>query len=165
MMSVRKTALAGMIVIAAAGTAGAQVMATVPQQLAIGYEHEGAIDAKPQACLDFVKEITEWDKAQTEKGAKDVCAARKRHVDAYTALQATYKNFVKAFSADRRLNLPESVESFKTLVKACIDHKFGLTTGGHNIMIDIIENDIATACLTLGNNLLRDETAKYIAPR
>ena len=50
-------------------------------------------------------------------------------------------------------------------MKACIDHKFGLTTGGHNIMIDIIENDIATSCLTLGSNLLRDETAKYTAPR
>ena len=98
----------------------------------------------------MVKEITEWDKAQTEKGAKTVCAARQRHVAAYNALQANYKNFVKAFSEDRRLNLPGSVESFKTLVKACIDHKFGLTTGGHNIMIDVIENDIAASCLTLG---------------
>ena len=40
-------------------------------------------------------------------------------------------------------------------MKACLDHKFGLTTGGHNIMIDVIENDIVTACLTLGSNLLR----------
>lgn len=164
MIRLRNAALAGLVVVVAAGTARAQ-MATVPQQLTIGYEHEGTIDAKPQACLAFVKEITEWDKAQTEKGAKDVCAARQRHVEAYNALQANYRSFVKAFSADRRLNLPEAVESFKTLVKACIDHKFGLTTGGHNIMIDIIENDIATSCLTLGSNLLRDETAKYTAPR
>jgi len=42
-----------------------------------------------------------------------------------------------------------------------MDHKFGLTTGGHNIMIDIIENDIAAQCLTLGSNLLKDETEKY----
>jgi hypothetical protein len=30
-------------------------------------------------------------------------------------------------------------------------------------MIDIIENDIATQCLALGSNLLRDETKKYKA--
>jgi hypothetical protein len=63
------------------------------------------------------------------------------------------------------LNLPAAVASFKVLVKACMDHKFGLTTGGHNIMIDIIENDIAAQCLTLGSNLLKDETAKYNALR
>jgi hypothetical protein len=164
MTLVRAVALAGLIAITGTGAAQAQ-LATVPQQLTIGYDHEGTIDATPQACLELVKEITQWDKAQTEKGARDVCAARKRHVDAYNALQANYRSFVKAFSADRRLNLPEAVESFKTLVKACIDHKFGLTTGGHNIMIDIIENDIATSCLTLGSNLLREETAKYAAPR
>jgi len=163
-----RAALAGWLAVAGAGAAGAQTGApdrSVPEHLTIGYDHEGKIDAQPQACLAFVKEITEWDKAQTEKGAKDVCAARKRHVDAYNALQATYRNFVKAFSVDRRLSLPESIESFKALVKACISHKEGLTTGGHNIMIDIIENDIVTSCLILGTNLLRDETAKYKAPR
>lgn len=157
-------AFGGCVAVAGVDAAGAQATA-VPPQLTIGYEHEGKIDATPQVCLAMVKEITEWDKAQTEKGAKDVCAARKRHVDAYNALQANYKNFVKAFSEDRRLNLPGSVGSFKTLVKACIDHKFGLTTGGHNIMIDIIENDVAAACLTLGANLLKEETAKYNARR
>ena len=42
-----------------------------------------------------------------------------------------------------------------------MDHKFGLTTGGHNIAIDTIQNDIATACLTLSANLIRDETRAY----
>ena len=135
----------------------------VPDRLVIGYENEGKIDASPQACLAAVKEVTEWDKAATEKGAKEVCAARKRHLDAYAALQANYKAFVKAFSVDRRLDLPKAVESFKTLVNACMEHKFGLTTGGHNIRIDIIDNDIRAACVTLGSNLLKDETAKYNA--
>jgi hypothetical protein len=163
-----RAALAGWIAVAGAGAAGAQTGLpdrTVPQHLTIGYEHEGKIDASYQACLALVKGITEWDKAQTEKGAKDVCAARKRHVDAYNALQATYRNFVKAFSVDRRLSLPESIESFKSLVKACISHKQGLTTGGHNIMIDITENDIVASCLVLGSNVLREETAKYKPPR
>jgi hypothetical protein len=166
MMSVfGRAALAGFLIASVSSFAHAQEAAAIPQNLTLGYEHEGKIDASPQACLAFVKEITEWDKAQTEKGAKDVCAARKRHVDAYNQLQTTYKSFVKAFSVDRRLNLPGSIVAFKALFKACLDHKFGLTTGGHNIMIDIIENDIATSCLILGNNLLKEETAKYTARR
>lgn len=152
--------LAGMV----AGGAQAEEGA-LPPTLTIGYEHEGQIDASHKACLALVKEITEWDAAQTEKGAKTVCAARQRHVEAYNALQANYRNFVKAFSVDRRLSVPDSIKAFKTLVKACIDHKFGLTTGGHNIMIDVIENDIVASCLTLGSNLLKDETAKYNAQR
>jgi hypothetical protein len=137
----------------------------VPDTITIGYDNEGKIDASPQACLANVKDVTEWDKAQTEKGAKEVCAARKRHVEAYAALQANYKNFVKVYSVDRRLDLPAAVSNFRILVKACMDHKFGLTTGGHNIMIDIIENDIAAQCLVLGSNLIKDETAKYNALR
>ena len=159
----RKVAVALAVAFACADCARAE--ATVPDSVTVGYDNEGKINASLQACLAHVKEITEWDKAQTEKGAKDVCAARKRHVEAYAALQASYKNFVKAFSVDRRLNLPGAVASFKVLVKACMEHKFGLTTGGHNIMIDIIENDIAAQCLTLGSNLLKDETAKYNALR
>ncbi len=143
----------------------ARAETAAPDRLVIGYEHEGQIDASAQACLALVKEITEWDKAATEKGAKEVCAARKQHVDAYAALQANYRNFVKAFSADRRLNLPGAVDNLKILVKACIEHKFGLTTGGHNIRIDIIDNDIATQCLVLAGNLIKEETAKYNALR
>jgi hypothetical protein len=134
---------------------------TVPAQLVIGYDNEGKVDASPQACLAQVKEVTEWDKAATERGANQVCAARKRHVDAYVALQSNYKAFVEAFSKDRRLNLPEAVSNLKTLIKACMDHKFGITTGGHNIMIDVIDNDISAGCLTLGSNLIKDETARF----
>jgi hypothetical protein len=151
--------LAGLVVL------GTVARGEVPDRLIIGYENEGKIDASPQACLATVKEITEWDKAQTEKGAKEVCVARRRHVDAYAALQASYRNFVKAFSADRRLDLAGAVTGLKALVKDCIEHKHGLTTGGHNIRIDIIENDIVSDCLILANNLIRDETAKYQAPR
>jgi hypothetical protein len=151
------------VVVASVLATVAYAETAVPDRLAIGYENEGKIDASPQACLAAVKEVTEWDKAATEKGAKEVCAARKRHLDAYAALQANYKAFVKAFAVDRRLDLPKAVESFNTLVNACMEHKFGLTTGGHNIRIDIIDNDIRAACVTLGSNLRKDETAKYNA--
>jgi hypothetical protein len=138
----------------------AQAEDAVPSTLVIGYEDEGKVDASPQACLANVKEITEWDKAATERGAKEVCVARRHHVDAYADLQKTYKVFVEGFSKDRRINLPEAVANLKTLIKACMDHKRGTTTGGHNIMIDIIENEIDAGCLTLANNLLKDENAK-----
>jgi hypothetical protein len=162
-MPMLKFIIIAIAVVLAGGFAHAET--AVPDHLVIGYDNEGKVDASPQACLAYVKEITVWDKSQTEKGAKDVCAARKRHVEAYAALQGNYKNFVKAFSVDRRLNLGEAVSNLKILIKACMDHKFGLTTGGHNIMIDIIENDIRARCLTLGSNLIKDETAKYNAPR
>ena len=158
--------LALIVLVALMALAGiARAETAVPDRLVIGYDNEGKIDASPQACLAHVKEITLWDKAQTEKGARDVCTARKRHVEAHAALQSNYKNFVKAFSVDQRLNLASAVSNLATLVKACMEHKFGLTTGGHNIMIDIIENDIAAECLVLGSNLIRDETAKYNALR
>src|SRR5205823_1981659 len=114
MSKLSMVALAASVVLASGGSICAET--AVPERITIGYDHEGKIDASPQACLALVKEITEWDKAQTEKGAKEVCAARKRHVEAYATLQANYKNFVKAFSVDRRLNLPGAVSSFSTLV-------------------------------------------------
>jgi hypothetical protein len=142
----------------------AHAEAALPDLLTIGYDNEGQIDASAPACLAYVKDVTQWDAAMADQGASDVCAARKRHVEAYAALQSNYKSFVKAFSVDRRLDLADAVSNFRILVKACIDHKSGLTTGGHNIMVDIIENDIAARCLTLGSDLLKDETAKYNAP-
>src|SRR5665647_475544 len=143
----------------------AHTEATLPDGLTIGYDSEGKVAASAQACMAHVNDMTQWDKAATEKGARDVCAARKHHVEAYAALQNNYKTFVKVFSADRRLNLSKAVSDFKILVNACMNHKFGLTTGGHNIMIDIIENDIAAQCLSLGSNLLKAETEKYNALR
>jgi hypothetical protein len=115
---------------------------TVPSVLIIGYEDEGKVDASPQACLAHVREVTEWDKAATERGAKEVCAARKHHADAYAELQSNYKIFVEEFSKDRRLDLPAAVANLKTLIKACMDHKSDITTGGHNISINIIANEI-----------------------
>src|ERR1700733_1833744 len=136
----------------------AHAESAVPSELIIGYDSEGKVDPSPQACLAHVKEVTEWDKDATERGALQVCAARKRHADAYAPLQSNYKAFVEASSKDRRLNLPEAFSNLKTLIKACMDHKFGITTGGHNIMIDVIENDVSAGCLTLGSNLIKDET-------
>jgi hypothetical protein len=71
---------------------------TVPTALVIGYDSEGKVDTDFQACLAYVRDVAEWDKAATEGGAKQVCAARKRHADAYAALQSNYKAFVEAFS-------------------------------------------------------------------
>jgi hypothetical protein len=134
-----------------------------PDSLIIGYEDEGKIDASPQACLKTVKEITEWNEAETQRGAREVCAARKKHIDAYAKLQTNYRAFIREVVKDRRFDWTEAAATVPTLVKTCIAHKFSITTGGHNIRIDIINNEIAAACLTLASNLLRDETGHFTA--
>jgi hypothetical protein len=136
----------------------------LPEKLTFGYESEGEVDASPAACEATVRELVEWDEAAVQQATKDVCAARKAHVDAYQAIQQSYKDFAKTFGEDTRLNTGEAVEHFQQLVKECIDHKSGITTGGHNIAIDIIPNQIAAACLDLGKRLLDEETAWYKAP-
>jgi hypothetical protein len=134
-----------------------------PETLTIGYEGEGKVDPSMKACVATVKEITEWNEADTQKGAREVCAARKKHVEAYQALQASYKTFIKEVLKDRRFDWAEAAATVPTLVKTCIAHKFSITTGGHNIRIDIINNEIATGCLVLATNLLRDETRQLVA--
>ena len=47
-----------------------------PDRLTIGYENEGKIDASHTGCLAYVKETTEWSKAETEEGAKRVCPSQ-----------------------------------------------------------------------------------------
>lgn len=59
----------------------------------------------------------------------------------------------------------KSLSNLRLMVKDCMKHKFDLTTGGHNIMIDIIENNIVSDCLDLGSDLLKSETKDYSAPR
>jgi hypothetical protein len=41
-------------------------------------------------------------------------------------------------------------------------HNFGIAPGGHNIMIDVIENEIRGGSLTLASSLIKDETAKLM---
>jgi len=142
------------------GLAGAKE--APPERLTIGYEDEGKIDASPQACLTWVNEETEgWSKTDLEKAARKTCAARKRHVEAYAALQSNYRTLMELLAQDVRLSPADAAANLKIMVKACIDHKFGITTGGHNIMIDVIENDISARCLTLGSNLIKDETTRF----
>ena len=134
-----------------------------PDTLTIGYEEEGKIDASPQACFKDVKYLTNWSEAETQRGAREVCVARKKHVDAYRTLQTNYKSFIREVMKDPRFDWAEAAATVPTLVKTCIAHKFSITTGGHNIRIDIINNEIAAACLTLAANLLRDETRELIS--
>ena len=133
-------------------------------RLTIGYDQEGKIDASPQSCVAYVREMTAWPEADIQKAGREVCAARKRHVDAYEALQAAYSRFARTVSEDRRLNLDLSVEHFRTLMKSCMDHKFQLTTGGHNVRIDIIPNEIAASCLAMGTRMLDYETGRIHMP-
>lgn len=136
----------------------------LPDRLVIGYEHEGDVDASPEACEATVKDLVEWSDAEMKEATATVCAARQAHVDAYAALQKSYKHFAQVFGEDTRLSTAEGVQHFQTLIMACINHKSSLTTGGHNIALDIIPNQIAAACLDYGRRMLDDETAWYEQP-
>lgn len=131
--------------------------------LIIGYEGEGKVEASAEDCLTFVKDTTQWTDAQTKEGADKVCRARKRHKDAHDALEAAYQTF-RMRSPDKRLDIEQSVAQFRTMMKSCIEHKLRLTTGGHNIMIDIIPNEIAGSCLEIGAQMLSNEAERIYQP-
>lgn len=153
--------LAAVICVAAASQAFA---GDLPDKLTIGYEQEGEVEATPAACEAAVKELVEWSEGETREAIKTVCAARRAHIEAYDQLQKSYKHFAKIFGEDTRLNIGEAVEHFEHMLKECIDHKSGITTGGHNIAIDIIPNHIAANCLQWGKRMLDDEAAWYEQP-
>lgn len=128
-----------------------------PERLTLGYDDEGKIDASSRGCVAHVRAETEgWSEEDIEQAARKQCAARKRHVNSYQALQRNYRTLMGLLAQDVRTQPADAAAKLKTMVKACIDHKFGVTTGGHNIMVDVIENDIAAKCLALGANLLGD---------
>ena len=49
------------------------------------------------------------------------------------------------------------------MVKGCIDMKWALSTGGHNIGIDMIPNSIAAECLDMGRERIERETTALTA--
>ena len=130
----------------------------LPDKLTFGYEEEGKVDATKAGCDAFVEEMVEWSEEDMQRAIRDVCAARKAHIDAYAAIQKSYKTLLARIRDDTRLEQAASVTAMQTMVKACIDHKSGLTPGGHNIAIDIIPNDLTARCLEIGRKLLDDET-------
>jgi hypothetical protein len=131
----------------------------IPDRLTFGYEEEGKIDPTESGCEVFVKDMVEWSEDEMKRAIKEVCAARRKHVEAYADMQKSYALLVAQIRADTRLEQASAVKNIEAMVKACIDHKTALTPGGHNIAIDIIPNEIAAECLTIGKRLLDDETA------
>jgi hypothetical protein len=149
------------LALTAATLSQAQVTFVLPDRLTFGYADEGKVDASAAACKAFVEDAVEWDEAQMQQAVRDVCNARKRHVDAYVAIQKAYAR-LRNNLFDVRIEGAQSVMHFQSMIKACIDHKRGLTPDGHNIGIDIIPNEIAADCLAFGTKLLTDETAQFV---
>lgn len=147
------------VIAVAALSAFAEDGTPMPDKLTFDYEEEGTVDASPAGCAGYVKESVEWPEPEMSNAIKDVCGARQRHVEAYAAIQKSYQALAKVIGEDKRLDAAAAVTSFQTMVKACIDHKSNVTTGGHNIMIDVIPNDITARCLDLGRKMLDEETA------
>lgn len=129
-----------------------------PEHLTIGYEGEGKVDISPAACDAFVRKDALWSEDRIFDGAREVCAARKRHLLAYEALQKSYASLREELVAGHHgIDTGPTIKSFEDMMRNCIDHKFGLSNGGHNIKSDIIPNDDAAACLTIGKQLLDAE--------
>ena len=155
-----------------AGTAAAQENAATPLQdsaspssnglmpstLIIGYEGEGSVDASEEACRAFVVGTVEWEEAEVEQAVKDVCRVRKQHVEAYAALQAAYQDFAAALHEQTRFDGTAAASHLASMLRSCMDHKLELTTGGHNVGIDMVPNGIAAQCLRLGTDFLTAET-------
>jgi hypothetical protein len=137
----------------------------VPYRLAIGYDNENKIDATERECRLHVESVTAWDKAATDEGARKVCASRQRHIDAYSKFQTDYRSLIENFSSDNQLRIHEAISNLRGMIKNCMNHKFSLTTGGHNIMINITENDIASDCLNWGSSLLNAEIKDFNVPQ
>lgn len=132
--------------------------APMPEVLVIGYDEEGRVDPSEPACRAFVVEMVEWDPPERDQAVRDVCAARRRHVDAYAAFQAAYGRFRSALMKQIRFDGPAAADAVARLVKGCIDMKWALSTGGHNVGTDIVPNEIATACLAMGREIIVKET-------
>ena len=101
-----------------------------------------------------------WKDKETDelldKGSQAIDPAVR--TEAYAAVQKSYKALAKQIGEDNRLDTAAAVTNFEAMIKACIDHKSNVTTGGHNIMIDVIPNDIAARCLDMGRAMLDEET-------
>lgn len=131
----------------------------MPKELVIGYEEEGHVDASDASCRVFVDEVVEWDKAEMDQAVRDVCAVRKRHADAYAALQSAYRAFRAEVAVNPRFDGTAAAKHVAQMIKSCIDHKWAISTGGHNIGIDMVPNAIDADCLDVGRDLLTKETA------
>lgn len=131
----------------------------MPKTLVIGYENEGKVDTSEQGCRAFVTQTVEWDKAQTDQAVKDVCEHRKKHAEAYAALQAAYKDFRAALAPQTRFDGALAVQHLVDMIKSCMEHKWAISTGGHNVGLDMVPNEIATQCLEIGRDLLVKENA------
>lgn len=133
--------------------------AQMPATLVIGYDEEGKVDASEAGCRAFVQEVVEWEKAELDRAVRDVCAVRKRHAEAYAALQAAYAAFRTELAENTRFDGSAAAAHLSQMVKSCIEHKWAITRGGHNIGIDMVPNAIDADCLDIGRALIVKETA------
>src|SRR5688572_23655584 len=99
-----RLAIALAIMLAATLPGFAEDRQPMPDGLTFGYDEEGKVDASPAGCEGYVKENVEWPEPEMSNAIKDVCGARKRHVEAYAAIQKSYKALAKRIGDDNRLD-------------------------------------------------------------
>ncbi len=84
----------------------------MPDKLTFGYDEEGKVDASPAGCEGYVKENVEWPTGDVQRH-QGCLRARKRHVEAYAAIQKSYKALAKQIGEDNRLDTAAAVTTFR----------------------------------------------------
>jgi hypothetical protein len=157
-MKLTASLVASMLLVGAASQVQALEDAGAPKTLTIGYEGEGKVDASPATCMAIAQEV-EGSRGGIKEAAEEICQSRQHHIDAYNAMQDSYRKLITAATDDGGLHPVQAAEGLKAMMNACIDHKFGLVNHGHRSMLLILPDEIAASCLELGRKIVDTETA------
>jgi hypothetical protein len=147
-----------MLLVGAASQVQALEDAGAPKTLTIGYEGEGKVDASPATCMAIAQDV-EAGRDGIKEAATEICQSRQRHIDAYNAMQQSYQKLLKAVDDTGSLHPAQAAQGLKTMIHACIDHKFGLVETGRRSVIVMMPDEVAASCLDLGRKIVDTETA------
>ncbi len=131
----------------------------MPSTLVIGYEGEGSRRRVEEACRSFVLETVEWEKAEVEQGRKGRLPASVSDTSRpMPRSRPPTRSLPHALHEQTRFDGTAAAAHLASMLRSCMDHKLELTTGGHNVGIDMVPNGIAAQCLRLGTDFLTAET-------
>ena len=157
-MKLTTSLIACMLLVGAASQVQALEDAGAPKTLTIGYEGEGKVDASPATCMTIAQDV-EGSRGGVKEAANEICEARQHHIDAYNAMQDSYRKLIAAATDDGGLHPAQAAAGLKAMVKACIDHKFGLVETGRRSVIVMMPDEVAASCLELGRKIVDTEIA------
>ncbi len=125
------------------------------------------INTQPSQCLADVKEVTAWDEAATRQAANQVCAERRRHVQAKQrfekSLVALNQEYRERTNHGFSQFLPEAVRRSRAIVENCIALKEGFTAP-HNVATLLVPETLRSDCYAVGTQLVEAELSSPTKP-